>query len=395
MTPRTRIRFQERHYAEAQSRGARDYQEDFQGVHFGVNAPGRDAPVEVDDILLVLADGMGGENAGDVASQTAVQRFMHAYAQATGDPGSRLEEALHAANQALAEAFADNPQLKGMGCTLVALVVADGQAHFISVGDSILWRFRDGALSRLNADHSYGAVLDELARRGEMSVEKAHSSPDRHLLRSALTGQRIEAISRSETPLPVSDGDYFLLASDGLLTLSADNLVDILRRERNPKRISSRLIQCVEQAQAPEQDNATVQVLHCVAKRHTLHAVSWGLGMVAILLFIGLGAFFGTQGSGVLPRHQEQHMSQPSPPKPAVPTPVVPQDAPPQPEKEHTAPVNAESTVGPVMTTERAEMPNAIAEGAGHQEKAAHAARTAPPVPPTPPDAGMTGEDRP
>lgn len=306
MSARPAIRFRDKYfgeartdYGEAQSQGDRDYQEDFQGVAFGVNATrpsgAKRGSSLVDDILLVLADGMGGQNAGDVASHLAVEQFMQAYAGSDGAPGARLEHALLAANRALTEAMAADPRLKGMGCTLVALVVDQGQAHFISVGDSLLWRWRDGTLTRLNDDHSYGAVLDELARRGEITREKAETSPDRSLLRSALTGGRIEEISRSEQPLEVADGDVFLLASDGLLTLPETAVAAVLARGQAPAHLARELIGRVEQVGQPDQDNTTVQVLRCAVQGRAARIIPWraALGALVVLVLLGLGIWLG------------------------------------------------------------------------------------------------------
>lgn len=261
-----KLGFSQDDYGAAQTQGARDYQEDDYGVHIGVDVTDASAKA-TDDILLVLADGMGGESAGDVASGLVVKTLMNSFENDDGQlPPERLERALQQANMALSRAVADEPQLKGMGCTVVALHIAVGKAHWISVGDSLLWHFRDGRLTRLNEDHSYGAVLDQLAELGRISPEKAANSKDRNVLTSAVNGDRIEKISLSDHPLAIREGDLFVLASDGLLTLDDERVSQVLDGQAQPEDIARRLIAAVTSANEPGQDNASCQVLRC--RRH-------------------------------------------------------------------------------------------------------------------------------
>ena len=128
-------------------RGGRDYQEDaFQIKSY------REGDNNV--LLLVLADGMGGHVGGARASELAVTNFVACFDRTEGVIARRLRESLDAANSAIADAAAADLRLSEMGCTVVACVVDGDQAHWISVGDSLLWCLRDGQLMRLNADHS-------------------------------------------------------------------------------------------------------------------------------------------------------------------------------------------------------------------------------------------------
>ncbi len=281
-------------YAEAQIQGGRSYQEDTCAAQLGDPAAplstGGLGPMPTDTAILVLADGMGGENAGDRASRIAVAAFMRAYQAGamTTDVGKRLRVALEEANRAIAEQVEQDPALKGMGCTLLALAVAAGRAYFISVGDSPLWRYRAGRAQRLNADHSMGGVLDEVARRGDISVQMARSSPNRHVLLSALTGEPIEHISETDGTLPLQTGDCFLLASDGLLTLSDKARDAIMTRfnESAAARVNALLAEVTAQGRQ-EQDNTSVQVLCCVRCRASGRR---GLGLVLGLLAVIIAA---------------------------------------------------------------------------------------------------------
>ena len=186
--------------------------------------------------------------------------FVEAYPQASGPVVNRLRACLKAANKAIADAIAENPELDSMGSTVVAAVVSSEGLNWISVGDSPLWLFRKGKLERLNADHSMAPVLADLAAKGSMTAEEAARDPRRHALRSAVMGDDIPLIDVSPQPVMVEKGDRLLLASDGLLTLSEQEIAAILQKTQDvPLKDSvAALIQAVEDAEHPHQDNTTI-----------------------------------------------------------------------------------------------------------------------------------------
>ena len=198
--------------------GARGYQEDdYRTAGFPDGDP------DGCDLLLVLADGMGGHRGGARASRLAVSTFVDTFRHAGGGVAARLRASLEAANAEVGRGAAEDAACAGMGCTLVACVVTDdGAAHWISVGDSPLWRLRggadeeDGAIDRLNADHSMRPVLEELVRLGRLAPDEAEGA---HQLRSALTGEELTLVDESAPPVRLGAGDRVLLASDGLETL--------------------------------------------------------------------------------------------------------------------------------------------------------------------------------
>lgn len=257
------MRFLEKHIAQQQTQGRRDYQQDDCGANIHIDESNQ-------HILLVLADGMGGEKAGDQASHIAIHAFEEAYsnAQHEGDIDKRLHHALMQANAALKAAIQQNNQLKGMGTTLVALVIYQGYAYWISVGDSILWLYRQGKLQRLNDDHSYGGILDKLVEQGKIPPEQAENADNRNMLTSALTGKNIDKISTNSKKFPVKTGDYFLLASDGVLTLTENEIAQTFHHS-HPETIGQYLIQAIEAKENPDQDNATVQIVQCP------HFIAW------------------------------------------------------------------------------------------------------------------------
>ena len=249
-------------HATRASKGARSYQEDAVAVReepAGGGAGGHEA----DSLIAVLADGMGGHTGGAIASSTACEAFVSAYAAASGDEASRLEEALLEANLAIAGSVADNPALNGMGCTLVGTVFGPSGLQWVSVGDSPLFLVRGGQIAQLNADHSLAPEIDKLAAAGKMSWEDARADPRRHYLRSAVTGAEIEMIDRSPAAVALNNGDIVILASDGIQTLSQESILDVVLRYagEGPEAVARALLASVGAVGEPHQDNATVVVV--------------------------------------------------------------------------------------------------------------------------------------
>ena len=147
-----------------------------------------------------------------------------------------------------------------MGSTVVAAVVSQHGLDWISVGDSPLWLFRDGKLRRLNADHSMAPVLANLVAVGRMTEEEAATDPKRHALRSAVMGDEIHMIDVSSQPVAIRKSDRLLLASDGLMTLEDEEIAHILQNMQDAtlSEAADALIQAVEEAGHPNQDNTTV-----------------------------------------------------------------------------------------------------------------------------------------
>jgi protein phosphatase len=251
-------------FASRASTGARSYQEDAAFVHAG--AEGQTSPAagqHAETLMAVLADGMGGHAGGALASSTACQKFLAAYAAFIGDVPARLEEALKLANAAIGECVEENPALDGMGCTLIGTVFAAAGVQWVSVGDSPLFLLRGNEIVPLNEDHSLAPEIDKLAAAGRMSWEDAKSDPRRHFLRSALTGADMELIDRSHRPLALEPGDVVILASDGIHTLSEPDILRVVTENiaRGPEAVADALIAAVEAAGDLYQDNTTVVVV--------------------------------------------------------------------------------------------------------------------------------------
>ena len=249
--------------AGAQIDGQRDYQEDTFSIHEQVALS-----EDVHCTLAVLCDGMGGHAGGQVASLLACQAFYTAFAESSVPAlPERLRAALDAANEAIGVDAEQNPERTGMGTTLVAAVIMDHLLHWISVGDSPLWLRSEKDLIRLNADHSLAPVLDKLAEMGEITPEQAARDRRRNQLRSALVGAGIEHVDLPEQSVVLAAGNDVVLASDGVETLSVEELAGQLVENRagaQAERVHT-ILEQVALRQEPGQDNATLIIMHCEA----------------------------------------------------------------------------------------------------------------------------------
>jgi len=211
-------------------------------------------------LLAVLADGMGGHAGGAEASEAACAGFAAAFATSEGGLSARLAGALDAANRAILAALEGDRALAGMGSTLVAAAFTPEGMAWVSVGDSPLFLFRDQKLYQLNEDHSLAPVLDGLAARGEISREEAQAHPRRHFLRAALTGGLIELVDLRQTMLRLRAGDWVVLASDGVESLSHEELADAMAAavRGTAEEMVAAVLAAVEAKGEAAQDNATV-----------------------------------------------------------------------------------------------------------------------------------------
>lgn len=174
--------------------------------------------------IAVLADGMGGHNAGEVASRMAVERLAADVPPPATPVSSPAREAEHllaermaAANHALIEAARADAGCAGMGTTLVAALWHGQGVSYAHVGDSRLYRLRAGAFDRLTRDHS---IVQEQLERGELSPEDARHAPHRNVLTRAVGADAVlRPDIRSE---PVEPDDVYLFCSDGLTDMLSD-----------------------------------------------------------------------------------------------------------------------------------------------------------------------------
>ncbi|HEY8607458.1 MAG TPA: Stp1/IreP family PP2C-type Ser/Thr phosphatase [Noviherbaspirillum sp.] len=192
----------------------------------------------------VLADGMGGYNAGEIASGIAVAVVVGLLDEKLpgldGPVHALLSEAVQAANHEVFQAAQSRPDYRGMGTTLVAALFRRGRILVAHVGDSRLYRLRNGGLARLTADHS---VVQEQIELGLLDARDAANSPERHLLTRALgVGEQVLA---DLTEHVVQPDDLYLLCSDGLTDMLADDDIAhlLVAHGRSPDTAASMLVQ--------------------------------------------------------------------------------------------------------------------------------------------------------
>jgi len=222
--------------------------------------------------LFIVADGMGGHQGGAVASKLAVETLHVAYREPTAES---LSHAVEVANHRIRNEGDADPDLRGMGTTVVALALVpeepdpdDGDAdedhdrpqHLLlaNVGDSRGYVFRDGSLTQLTEDHS---VVADLVRDGRISAEEAEVHPQRNIVTRVLGVY--ETVDVDLWPIDPVQHDRYLLCSDGLFNeVGADQISAVLRRLEDPNEAAAELVRLANEGGG--RDNITVIVIDVV-----------------------------------------------------------------------------------------------------------------------------------
>jgi PPM family protein phosphatase len=206
--------------------------------------------------LLVLADGMGGHAAGDVASSMVVGEMVHLDGESHGsdDALELLAHSLRTANQGLHEAMEGNAELEGMGTTVVAMLRTGNKMALANIGDSRGYLLRGGTLTQITRDHSYvQSLLDE----GRITPEEAEHHPQRSLVTRVLTGH--EGDEPDLSMREARPGDRYLICSDGLSDFVAgDTIEEVMTEGLGTAATAERLIEIA--LRAGTRDNVTVIV---------------------------------------------------------------------------------------------------------------------------------------
>jgi protein phosphatase len=216
------------------------------------------------EILLVVADGMGGHQGGEVASRMAVGILGQLSREGDDDPPIRLARAIERANAEIHKLAGKDYTLKGMGTTLVALLLCRDGASFVAhVGDSRLYRLRDECFESLTEDHS---VVTLLIRNGTITREEARDHPKRNqIMRSVGVHADVEV---DVAPLEIRAGDAYLLCSDGLYAMLPDPDLQLLaERAPDPHAAVAWMIDAANQAGGMDNITAMFVRLHAVRPR--------------------------------------------------------------------------------------------------------------------------------
>ncbi|MFC0330787.1 Stp1/IreP family PP2C-type Ser/Thr phosphatase [Paenibacillus sepulcri] len=212
--------------------------------------------------VAIVADGMGGHQAGDVASQLAVETFREAMqgtsAELSMDERKMLiRQAILQANEVVFDMASRNDQYHNMGTTVVAALLQPDNGVIGHIGDSRAYKWRDGVLTQLTVDHT---LVNELVKSGQISVEEAARHPRRNVLTRALgTDADVEVDVKGLSWLP---GDLLLLCSDGLTNMVTEQEIaeTILQEELDLEGKADKLVELA--LLAGGDDNITVVLLH-------------------------------------------------------------------------------------------------------------------------------------
>ena len=252
-------RWQEVPFCASQSMGSRLEQEDSYGICYENLCAQTKYPC-----CFVLADGMGGHVGGSIASQTAVDAVKLSLSESELIDGGALEDSLAVANESIAECLAVNPDLEGMGTTLVVASVVENRLIWVSVGDSPLFGVNENfEIVRLNEDHSMKPVLDSLVAAGSLEANSEEYLKKSNQLRSAVLGEEIDLFEVNDQGVSLFDWQYFVIASDGIETLSESEIGQCFRKHDSfgVNSIALALVDAVDDKRKRKQDNTTVIIL--------------------------------------------------------------------------------------------------------------------------------------
>ncbi|MEP6629016.1 MAG: protein phosphatase 2C domain-containing protein [Lapillicoccus sp.] len=215
--------------------------------------------------LLVLADGMGGHAAGDVASSMIVGQLAPLDGESISAEQAlpTLERSVRDANRRLRQAMDDDPKLRGMGSTTIVMLRSGNKLAMAHIGDSRAYLLRDGTLSQITKDHSF---VQQLVDEGRITPEEAEDHPQRSLVTRVMTGQGDDEPDLSMRELRA--GDRYLLCSDGLSDfVRRDIIEEILTDAASPAAAAERLVEVALKASA--RDNVTVVVADAIDLRES------------------------------------------------------------------------------------------------------------------------------
>ena len=189
--------------------------------------------------LFIVADGMGGHQAGDFASSYSVKKFLESVSLSLQrNPHKIFADAIRYANRELIEKSKSNPELKGMGTTLVALTIVDDKAYVANVGDSRLYLMED-SLMQITVDHS---LVQEMIKIGELTKEDARLHPDKNIITRAVGAGR--DINADYFEFTITKDSILLMCSDGLSNMVADDQIAVLLKSADaPEKVGKKLVE--------------------------------------------------------------------------------------------------------------------------------------------------------
>lgn len=211
--------------------------------------------------LALVADGMGGHAAGEVASRIAAETVCHVFYETDGPAPKLLRSAFAAANAEISAWTKTHPECAGMGTTCTALALGDGEAWLAHIGDSRAYLLRDGSISQLSEDQT---LVAQLVREGKLTAEEARHSPVSNVILQALgVGPDIEPVIWDK-PLTLAPGDTLILCTDGLTGLVSDAEIAEIAGRLAPHEAGIALIAAANEAGG--HDNISVGIIRVAAQ---------------------------------------------------------------------------------------------------------------------------------
>jgi serine/threonine protein phosphatase PrpC len=207
--------------------------------------------------LVVVADGMGGQAGGQIASTLAVDAVREVFLNGPAeDPPAALVAAYQSAHGAIQQYVREHPELAGMGTTCTAAILHDGQLTYGQVGDSRLYLLRSDTIVQLTRDQSY---VQQMVDSGVISAEEAQTHPSRNILTSALGSDSTVKADFAEAPIPLQARDILLLCTDGLHGLVSDAEMLAASSQNSPREACRKLVDLAKERGGP--DNITIQIV--------------------------------------------------------------------------------------------------------------------------------------
>jgi len=190
--------------------------------------------------VYLVCDGMGGHNAGQIASELAAKQFLHAYYHLGGTAQEAARHAILQAHHYIAEMASKVPSRYGMGTTLTALILKQDEGVLAHVGDSRCYRLRADVFEQLSRDHT---LVARLVEQGIIPPEQARYHPQRNVIRQAVgVADPTEPLEPDIETFALQAGDLYLLCSDGLTDMVDDAEIEAILRDEPPTRAAWRLV---------------------------------------------------------------------------------------------------------------------------------------------------------
>jgi protein phosphatase len=213
-------------------------------------------------VAVVLCDGMGGENAGSIASELTIscvsERIIKGFRPNISRNSLRnlLITSITAANSLVFDKATKDPEKRGMGTTCIAAVLYRGMAYILNVGDSRVYRFFDDSMQQITKDHTY---VRRLVEKGQITEEESRVHPDRNCITRAVGAE--DYITPDYFELDYQEGNIFLFCTDGLHAYGNDEDIAEIIANTQPSKICDQLVQYA--LKNGGKDNITVCICQC------------------------------------------------------------------------------------------------------------------------------------